>query len=115
MVLVRDGFSWGAALFGFLWALYIGAWDAALALLAVQVAAGALLPWLLADPAQLGLAQAGVAIATGFAAGELRRALLGLRGFREHGVVHAQEREDAERRYLDAHPGVARMLLGVPA
>ncbi|HEY9163082.1 MAG TPA: DUF2628 domain-containing protein [Magnetovibrio sp.] len=113
MVVIPDGFSWGAAVFGFLWALYIGAWDLALLLLVIQVASETLISLLLADPAVQGVAQLGVAVAIGFSAQELRRMLLGLRGLREAGVVTGADRESAERRYFDTHPTITARLLGM--
>lgn len=112
LAVIPDGFSWGAAVFGFVWALYIGAWDAALALFAVQTLAGALIPALIDNPAAQGMAHLGVAAAIGFGAGELRRVLLAWRGLDEAGVVTGAGPEDAERRYLDTHPDATARLLG---
>ena len=113
LAVVPDGFSWGAAVFGFIWALYIGAWDAALMLFGLQILAGALIPLLFADPAVQGAAQVGVALAIGVGAGELRRELLAWRGLHEVGVVTGATPEDAERRYFDDHPDVTAHLLEV--
>lgn len=111
LTVVPDGFSWGAAVFGFLWALYIGVWDLALVLFAIQIGAEMLISLMIADTTIQGVAQLGVAVAIGFAAHELRRILLGLRGLREAGVVTGHDRESAERRYFDTHPTItARML-----
>ena len=112
LAVIPDSFSWGAAVFGFLWALYIGAWDLALVLFVVQMATGAAIPLLLDNVAAQGMAQMGVAVAIGFGAGEVRRALLALRGLIEAGVVVGANAEDAERRYLDSHPEVTMHLLG---
>lgn len=112
LAIVQDGFSWGAAAFGFLWALYIGAWGTALALLAIQTVAGALIPLLIDHAGAQSMAHIGVAAAIGFGANELRRVMLGLRGLGEVGVVSGESVDDAERRYLDHHPDVTQRLLG---
>jgi hypothetical protein len=112
VALVPDRFSWMAAVFGFVWALFIGAWDLALALFAVQVLAGMAIPLLGLSEAAQGFAQLGVAAAIGFGAFELRRWLLGLRGYRETDVVTGPGAEEAERRYFDSHPDVTARLLG---
>lgn len=113
MAVVPDGFSWGAAVFGFLWALYIGAWDLALLLFVIQVASEALISFLIADATAQGVAQLGVAVAIGFSAHELRRLVLDWRGLREAGVVTGNNRESAERRYFDTHPTITARLLGM--
>jgi len=115
LAVIPDGFSWGAAAFGFVWALYIGAWDVALVLGVIQLLAGALIPTLVIDAAAQSIAHAGVAIIIGFSASELRRVLLGFRGLSEVGVVTGESVEAAERRYLDTHPDVTARLLGVSA
>lgn len=112
LAVIQDGFSWGAAVFGFAWALYIGAWDAALVLFVVQALAGAAIPALIDNVAAQGMVQLGLAAAIGFGAGELRRVLLALRGLDEVGVVTGDSPDGAERRYLDAHPALTQRLLG---
>lgn len=115
LAVIPDGFSWGAAAFGFAWALYIGAWDLALLLAVTQVLAGALIGALLMDAAAQSIAHVGVAIVIGFSVSEVRRVLLGFRGLNEVGVVTGESAEGAERRYLDTHPDVTARLLGVSA
>ena len=111
LAVVPDGFSWGAAAFGFAWALYIGAWDAALMLFGLQMLASAFIPLLVFDPGAQGAVQLGLALVVGFGANELRRALLALRGLHEVGVATGISAEDAERRYFDDHPDVTAYLL----
>ena len=112
LAVIPDGFSWGAMVFGFIWALYIGAWDLALVVFVGQALLGALISALIVEPGAQAMAQLGLAVAIGFGAGELRRVLLGLRGLAEAGVVTGQDRQDAERRYLDGHPAITQRLLG---
>lgn len=115
LAVIPDGFSWGAAAFGFIWALYIGAWDVALVLGVIQLLSSALIGAWVMDAAAQSIAHAGVAIVIGFSASELRRVLFALRGLHEVGVVTGENDEAAERRYLDTHPDVTARLLGVSA
>lgn len=115
LAVIPDGFSWGAAAFGFVWALYIGAWDLALVLVIIQVLASTLIGALLMDAAAQSIAHAGIAIVIGFSVSEVRRVLLAFRGLSEVGVVTGESVEAAERRYLDTHPDVTARLLGVSA
>ncbi|MBF0248509.1 MAG: DUF2628 domain-containing protein [Alphaproteobacteria bacterium] len=113
LAVVKDGFSWPAAVFGFLWAVAVGAWEAALALLALELAVGVLLEVLVASEAVRGAVQVGLAVVVGLAGNEIKRWTLERRGRKEVGVVSASNREDAERRYLDAHPNLTETLLRV--
>ena len=115
LVCIQDGFSWGAAVFGFIWALYLGAWGVAGVLLVVQILVGALIPLLIADATAQGLAHIGLAVVIGFSANELRRVVAGAGGLDEVGVVTGADIEDAERRYLDTHPEATQHLLGALA
>ena len=114
LVLVKDGFSWPAAVFGFIWALVIGAPLLALALLLVQVAVSALLPMWIENAEALGMAQLGSAVVIGLIANEARRWFLSFRGLTEAGVVTGPDKDQAERRYFDAHPDVTARLLENP-
>jgi len=112
LVLIKDGFSWPAAVFGFLWALVVGAWALALALFVVQLGLSALLPLVIENSEALGVAQLGGAIVIGLIANEARRWFLTWRGLHEAGVVTGADKDQAERRFLDAHPDVTARLLG---
>ena len=98
-VLVREGFSWGAALFGWLWLLVQGAWGPALLLFAAGVAA-----------AKLGVMLHSVAPAVavflvqGVFGRDLVRWWLGLRGWRPAGPVAASSHDAALLRLLAEHP-----------
>jgi len=111
LTFVKDGFSWPAAVFGFMWALVIGAWDVALVVLGVQIAAAALVTMLIIDPAAQAVVQLGVLVVIGLVANELRRWSLDRRGLFEDAVVSAPDKEAAERRYLDANPYMTSKLL----
>jgi len=111
LALVKDGFSWPAAVFGFIWALVVGAWDVALVLLGVQIVAGVLVPLLIGDATSQTVVQLGVSVVIGLIANELRRWSLDRRGLHEDAVVTAHDKEEAERRYLDANPYMTSKLL----
>lgn len=112
LILVKDGFSWPAAVFGFMWALAIGAPLLALALFCVQIAVSALLPLWIENAEALGMAQLGSAVLIGLIANEARRWFLTFRGLHEVGVVTAPDKDQGERRFFDAHPDVTARLLG---
>ena len=110
VVLVREGFSWGAFLFGFLWALWHRMGWSALGLFVIAAGAAVAAEFLLpAGPAQ-GAVMLVVCLAFGFVGNDLRRRHLAARGFLETGPVAAEDAEAALLRYLDADPALARDL-----
>jgi len=111
LALVKDGFSWPAAAFGFVWALVVGAWDVAVVLLLLQLAVSVAMPLLIGDPTSQAVIHLGVAVVTGLIANELRRWSLDRRNMFEEAVVTAHDKEEAERRYLDANPYMTSKLL----
>jgi hypothetical protein len=102
MAFVRDGFSWGAALFGPLWMAANGLWLVLLGYLLI-VGGGSLLLSLL-DTAAAWSGWLGIAIhlLLGFEAPSLRRWTLERRGWSMVGSVAGANREDAERRFFEA-------------
>ncbi|RAI57727.1 DUF2628 domain-containing protein [Roseicella frigidaeris] len=104
-ILVREGFSWGAFLFGPLWLLRhrlwleAAAWIGLALLLAILVPAPWRLPVLLALQFLLGAE-----------AQDLRRAALGRRGWRAAHVVAAPAEELALARLFEARPELLRSL-----
>lgn len=111
LILVKDGFSVWAALFSFLWALCVGAWEFAAALFVFQMAMGVLLPQLIENLASLAVVQVALAILMGLVANEGRRVFLKWRGLTEIGVVTGPNKVEAERRFLDTHPEITAQLL----
>ena len=100
-VFVRDGFHWAAFLFGPLWMLRYRLWLAfvlyALAVAATMFVASRMgLP-----PAVLSATSFVLAIFIGVEAGSLRRWKLRRAKWREHGVVVADTKQAAERRFFD--------------
>jgi uncharacterized protein DUF2628 len=100
-VLVREGFSWGAFLFGPFWLLANRLWPAALL-------------WFVAAVAALLLASAGGALALpalqfllGCHARDLRRRALARRGYAQAHVVVERDEERALARLVAARPELA--------
>ena len=98
-VLVRDSFRWPAFLLPLLWFLWHRLWMEAFAVLALTVAFVALSDAGGPTPVLAGLAFL-LLLALGFEAPALRMVALRRRGWEEKGVVDAENREEAEIRYL---------------
>jgi hypothetical protein len=100
-VFVRDGFSWGAFLLGPIWMLWRGLWLVLLSYVVLMAALeGAL--------RQLGVPLDGrmaafllIALLLGLEGASLRRRTLRRRGWREVGIVVADDLEAAERRFFE--------------
>ncbi len=103
-VFVRDGFNWSAFVFAWLWALFTRLWLAAVILVSVEVLIGAGLKTLAADEITSVAALLGWHAIVGFIANDLRRATLARSGYREAGIVAADDELAAERRFFAAHP-----------
>lgn len=98
-VLVREGFAWGALVFGPIWLAAHRAWIPAAIALAVAVLVGVLVP----DPAK-GILLAGYAVILGLTGNDLRRWSLEHRGFVLIHVIAAQTLDDAFARLLQFRP-----------
>ena len=99
---VRDGFYWGAFFFSMLWMLWHRLWLVLIGFVVVVVALGVALGVLGASAwagAAVGLL---LAILLGIEASTLRRWTLTRRGWTQLGVVVADDRDLAERRFFDA-------------
>ena len=107
LVFVREGFSWWAFLFTFVWALWHRMWWMAVWLFigvtAISLAAEALLGQ---GGAALAASMA-VAAGIGFVADELRRRQLRAEGYAEAGLVAAEDEDAALHRFLQAEPYLA--------
>jgi len=104
VVLVKEGFSWPALVFGPLWALWHGLWVVALCLLALIVLAGAIGAVVGLDGVTEAAVSMGLAIAVGCTANDLRRWTLDRRGFSEEAVVMGGGEDEALRRFLANTP-----------
>jgi len=107
-VLAKEGFSWGALLFGGVWLLARGAWAEGAIALSAAVLIGALIPGPAGD-----VLEAGLAVALGLSGWDVVRASLARRGYVLAHVVAARDAEAALLRLLDARPELA--AAAVPA
>lgn len=99
-VFVRDGWSWGAFLFGPLWLLWNRHWITGLIMLGITAA---LLAGVTALPASEGTKAAAltlVAILWGLEGSSLRRLALGRAGFVEEGLVAGGDLDALEQRFF---------------
>jgi uncharacterized protein DUF2628 len=111
---VRDGFYWAAFFFSVLWMLWHRLWLVLLGFLVVVAAVVAALGVLGASAwagAAVGLL---LAVLLGIEASTLRRWTLARRGWSQLGVVVADDRELAERRFFDAWAAGAPSLSALP-
>ena len=109
---VRDGFNWAAFIFGPIWMLWRGLW---LVLLGYVVAMGGFELLYRVLGASLGVrALIGflIAILIGLEAASLRRWTLIRRGWRDHGIVVADDLENAEHRFFSDWTIGASMPIG---
>ena len=114
LVLVKDGYSLAATIFGPLWALVLGLWETAIIIFVFYTLMGFLISELIDGTNAAMAAQVGVAILIGIVANELRRWNLDRRGFEERDTVLGSDAADAERRFFEANPDVLSMLEEAP-
>ena len=104
LTLIKDGFNWPAFLLAVPWALWHRMWIVALGLIVVQVVLG-LLPGLVGlGETVSGVLSLGLAVAIGLTGADMRDWSLRRRGYVAADVVVAENREMAERRFLESRP-----------
>ncbi|MGG5820789.1 DUF2628 domain-containing protein [Falsiroseomonas sp. HW251] len=103
-VLVREGFSFWAFVFGFLWFLFNRLWWEALALLALTIGAG-----FLPDPVS-GVAILALHLLAGMEARDRLRAKLARKGLAELGVVAAPDQDLAWFRLGQQRPDLVKAM-----
>jgi hypothetical protein len=114
-VVIKEGFSWGAFIFGVIWALWYRLWIEAAALLALFLALGVIADFVsLSDGVESAVLLA-VAVLIGFSGNDWRRESLRRRGFQEGGVASGPTSEDALRRFLDLRVAEAPKPAPTPA
>jgi len=102
LVFIKEGFSWGAALFGPLWLLAYRLWWP---FLAYGLAYGAIEAVRLArfiDQRWIGLGLFALNLLLAFEGDSLRRWALARRGWRLLGTANGRNRVECERRFFDA-------------
>jgi len=107
LVLVKEGFSWPAFFFSVLWALWHRLWLVAGIFFLVQLAMSLILAVWVPDPVAAITMSVGTALILAYAANDLWRWALERLGFVETAVVAADDRDGAERRFLDGDPALA--------
>lgn len=100
-VLVRDGFHFLAFVFPFLWLFFHRVWLEGLAVLLAVILIGAASSYLFENNAGAMLSLL-VSIYVGLEGSAMRLAAMRRRGWRDRGVVEANDAADAELRYLAA-------------
>ena len=100
-VFVRDGFSFGAFVFGPLWLLYQRLWLALGAYLVLSIAVEATMTLLRVSGGTRMAVMAVIAVLMGLEAASLRRWTLSRQKWRPLDVVVADDEEAAERRFFD--------------
>ena len=98
-VLVREGFSWGAFLFGPVWLLARRAWIAAILYAALGIAIAAAAPEALRVPVLFGLS-----VLAGLLGRDVVRWSLARRGYALAHVLAARDEDSAIARLLAARP-----------
>lgn len=100
VVLVREGFSWGAFLFTALWALWHRLWLAALLIVLGGLVLDSIVELAELDPLSEAALSLAYALYIGFAGNDWRRRSLARRGYEEQAAVGGADLADAERRYF---------------
>jgi len=106
---VREGFNWAAFAFTWIWALVCGLWIVAAILFAGDLAIALLFELIDLDTNSQFWATLGWHIIVGFAAEDLRRWTLHLRGYALAELVAAEGLAAAERRFFEHHPAMAKL------
>lgn len=114
-VLVKDGFSWGAFLFSFLWFFLHRLWLAGLIVLVAVFTLGALAQGLRLGGAATFWAEFLLAVLVGLEANSLRRWTLARRRRPAVDVVTANDREEAETKAFARWLGPAQAAPGAAA
>jgi len=105
---VREGFNWAAFLFTWLWALVCGLWIVAAILFAADLVLALALDWIGLDSSSFAWMTLAWHAIVGFAAEDLRRWTLRLRGYALAEIVSGRDLSDAERRFFEQHPAMAK-------
>jgi hypothetical protein len=107
---VPEGFSWGALVFGLLWALWHRMWVVSLLLFAVSAILSIATNFELLGPGFAALLQFGIGLIFAFEARSLQAKSLERVGFRRATLIQASNGEAAERVYFSGRRPVSRPL-----
>lgn len=112
VVFLREGFSWAALFFTWIWALVNKLWLVAGLFFAISVALAAVLEWLVIDQTAALMVTLAIQIFFAMEANELRRWTLERRGYRLIRIVAARNQQDAELAFFGSPQGQALMTRG---
>ncbi len=107
IVLVKEGFSWPAFFFSFLWALWHRLWLATAAIFLAVTTLSLAIYWLRPDGLSQVALSLGIGVLIGYLGNDLRRRKLTRQGFAFAAVVSGGDPDKALRRYLDGEPALA--------
>ena len=110
VVFVPEGFSWGALVFGLLWALWHRMWVVALLLFVLSAILSIATNLELLGPGFATLLQFGIGLIFAFEARSLQAKSLARVGFRRAALIQASDSEAAERVYFSGRPTASRPL-----
>ncbi len=102
LVFIKEGFSWGAALFGPLWLLAHRLWWPLLGYLVAWAAIEAVRLAAVVDQRWIGLVLIALNLLLAFEGDSLRRWGYQRRGWRMLGASNGRNRNECERRFFDA-------------
>lgn len=110
VMLVPEGFSLLAAIFQGFWALYYRMWWGAGILFSIEIGVNLLRHYNIISPVTAGILNVCVTIGVGFFAWDWKRRHLEKKGYVTTSVVTGRDKEEAERRFLEAYtqPPIAR-------
>ena len=104
VLVIKEGFSWGAFVFNFLWTLWHRLWLASLALLVVMLAIDAAADFLGIHQVLAAVIELAVSLWVGFNGNDWRRRALERRGYALGAVIAAPNADAALRRFVDLAP-----------
>ena len=110
VVLVKEGFSWLALFFSFLWAAWNRLWTVSIGIILVMSLSGAITGFLNLNPGLTGLIHLGMGVLIGFVAFDLQRYTLTQAGFEQVDLVVAESKQNAERQFYDNNPALAATI-----
>ena len=108
IVLVSEGFCWGACVLSLIWALWHRMWLVVLGLVIVSVVLNIMVYMLGMDETTGYFLNVGIAILIGLVANDIRRWSLARLGFVDSGVALGDNQDDALARFLDDAPALAK-------
>ena len=109
-----EGFSWGALVFTFFWALFHRLWLVAALVFAGFALLNVAVEFELLDPVIAALLQVGVAFLLGFEGRGLQAMALERAGYRRAGLIQATQRDAAELAYFAGRAPAPARYQGAP-